>query len=96
MIRPGEVAIVHAHAVATAKRKPKGYVESLISAGRVDGGLILIPTNAYRKLRWRYGGVGDRITLLIAPFIRGTRFANCQSCKRRTSLLNRIFSSKKV
>ncbi len=40
--------------------------------------------------------VGDVVKKVLNPFVKGTRFENCEPCRKRQEKLNSIFGGKKT
>lgn len=77
-----------------AARKPAGYLKSVLAGSEVRGEWVIIPVEHWHSIRWRYGGAGDRLELLLAPIVDwldrtfGTRLKGCKACRERRDRLN--------
>jgi len=61
----------------TAKSRPEGYLQTVLTAGRIEAGFLWLSEEAYAALRKQFSGESETPTMPIGK----TRFEICKGCE---------------
>ena len=73
-----------------ASKRPKGYFQSIVNAGVVDGDEVELSDESWTRLCVKYApkrGLGDWVAILAGPVGRWIKLKRC-GCAERQAWLN--------
>lgn len=81
-----------AHIRDKAKDRPSGYYDDVVSRGTIEGELIELPDEEYRKLCVKYDprGLGDIVARIAGPIAEALGIDCGGGCAERQDKLNEL------